>query len=77
MIEAIESNVKGVIQQTFYSKYVAFIGRNGSGKSSYVHSLELALFGAAFDASNKDVKQCSLVPGTRRRHTTWVQVPSI
>jgi len=57
MIEAIESNVKGVIQQTFYSKYVAFIGRNGSGKSSYVHSLELALFGAAFDASNKDVKQ--------------------
>jgi len=57
MIEAIESNVKGAIRQTFYSKYVAFIGRNGSGKSSYVHSLELALFGAAFDASNKDVKQ--------------------
>ena len=57
MIEAIESNVKGGVQQTFYSKYVAFVGPNGAGKSSHVHSLELALFGAAFDASNKDVKQ--------------------
>ena len=57
MITEIESNVKGTIKQSFYSKYVAFIGRNGSGKSSYVHSLELALFSKAFDASNKDVKQ--------------------
>ena len=57
MIIEIESNVKGKIKQSFYSNYVAFIGRNGSGKSASVHSLELALFSKAFDASNKDVKQ--------------------
>ena len=57
MITKIKSNIKGPINQTFDSSYVAFIGDNGAGKSSYVHSLELALFSQAFDASNKDVRQ--------------------
>ena len=59
MITKIKSNIKGHINQSFDSSYVMFMGNNGAGKSSYIHSLELALFSQAFDASNKDVKQKS------------------
>lgn len=74
MITEIESNVKGTIKQSFYSKYVAFIGRNGSGKSSYVHSLELALFSKAFDASNKDVKQKKRLDMLAKGRTVFANV---
>jgi hypothetical protein len=56
MIEAIYSNVKGRIDLQFASPYNLIFGRNGSGKSSIIHSIELGAFDTAFDAAGKDVR---------------------
>ena len=56
MIEAIYSNVKGRIDLQFASPYNLIYGRNGSGKSSIIHSIELGAFDTAFDAAGKDVR---------------------
>jgi hypothetical protein len=56
MIEAIYSNVKGNIDLQFASPYNLIYGRNGSGKSSIIHSIELGAFDTAFDAAGKDVR---------------------
>jgi len=56
MIEAIYSNVKGKIDLQFASPYNLIYGRNGSGKSSIIHSIELGAFDTAFDAAGKDVR---------------------
>ena len=59
MIEAIYSNVKGGIDLQFASPYNLIYGRNGSGKSSIIHSIELGAFDTAFDAAGKDVRSKS------------------
>jgi hypothetical protein len=59
VINEIHSNVKGKIDLSLHSPYNLIIGRNGSGKSAIMHSIELAAFDTAFDAAGKDVKQKS------------------
>ena len=56
MIEEICSNVKGPIDLQLASPYNLIYGRNGSGKSAVIHSIELGAFDTAFDAAGKDVK---------------------
>tara|TARA_R100001510_G_C7643072_1_gene200611 strand:- start:398 stop:1390 length:993 start_codon:yes stop_codon:yes gene_type:complete len=56
MIEGIYSNVKGHIDLQLESRYNLVWGRNGSGKSAVIHSVELGAFDTAFDAAGKDVK---------------------
>ena len=59
MIEAVYSNVKGLVDLQFASPYNLIYGRNGSGKSSIIHSIELGAFDTAFDAAGKDVRSKS------------------
>ena len=40
----------------FKSPYVLVYGRNGAGKSSVMHGLELACFGKVCDVVGKDIK---------------------
>jgi hypothetical protein len=56
MIEGIYSNVKGPIDLQLASPYNLIYGRNGSGKSAVIHSIELGAFDTAYDAAGKDVK---------------------
>lgn len=56
MINRIVSNVKGFQDQSLESPYVVFLGNNGSGKSSLIHSIELALFRQVSDAAGRDHK---------------------
>jgi|5B_taG_2_1085324.scaffolds.fasta_scaffold00356_16 hypothetical protein len=56
MIEGIYSNVKGPIDLQLASPYNLIFGRNGSGKSAVIHSIELGAFDTAYDAAGKDVK---------------------
>jgi len=56
MIEGIYSNVKGSIDLQFASQYNVIWGRNGSGKSAIINSIEIGAFDTAFDAAGKDVK---------------------
>jgi hypothetical protein len=57
MIEEICANVKGTIILPLTVPYNLVYGRNGSGKSAVIHSIELAAFGTAYDAAGKDVRQ--------------------
>lgn len=74
MIDEIHSNVKGRIDLSLHSPYNLIIGRNGSGKSAIMHSIELAAFDTAFDAAGKDVKQKGalerLAPRGAKLHST-------
>lgn len=57
MIRSINSNLKGMKETLrFESEYILLLGKNGSGKSTVVHAIELALTGAAADMAGKDVK---------------------
>ena len=58
MIKTLVSNVKNKAEQRwrFEAPYVLLHGRNGAGKSSIIHGLELACFGQVFDAAGKDIK---------------------
>tara|TARA_R110000824_G_scaffold305107_1_gene492933 strand:+ start:2552 stop:3616 length:1065 start_codon:yes stop_codon:yes gene_type:complete len=56
VITRIVSNVKGFQDQTLESSHVVFLGNNGSGKSSLIHSIELALFRQVSDAAGRDHK---------------------
>jgi hypothetical protein len=56
MIEGIYSNVKGPIDLQLTVPYNLIFGRNGSGKSAVIHSIELGAFDTAYDAAGKDVK---------------------
>lgn len=58
MIKTLVTNVKNKaeLRWRFEVPYVLIHGRNGAGKSSLIHGLELACFGQVFDAAGKDVK---------------------
>lgn len=58
MIKTLVTNVKNKLETRwrFEVPYVLIYGRNGAGKSSIIHGLELACFNQVFDAAGKDVK---------------------
>lgn len=57
MIRSINSNLKGMKETLrFEAEHVLLLGKNGSGKSTVAHAIELALTGAAADMAGKDVK---------------------
>ena len=58
MIKTLVTNVKNrmTTRWKFEQPYVFIEGRNGAGKSSIIHALELACFNQVYDASGKDVK---------------------
>ena len=58
MIKTLVTNVKNrmTTRFKFEAPYVFIHGRNGSGKSAVIHSLELACFSQVYDAAGKDVK---------------------
>ena len=58
MIKTLVTNVKNrmTTRFRFEAPYVFIHGRNGSGKSAIIHSLELACFSQVYDAAGKDIK---------------------
>ena len=58
MIKTLVTNVKNrmTARFRFEAPYVFIHGRNGSGKSAVIHSLELACFNQVYDAAGKDIK---------------------
>ena len=58
MIKTLVTNIKNNLESRwrFQSPWVLLHGRNGAGKSSLIHGLELACFGQVFDAAGNDCK---------------------
>jgi len=60
MIKSLVTNVKATDGEDnlfrFKAPYVLVTGRNGAGKSSVMHGLELACFGQVCDVVGKDIK---------------------